>query len=486
MNTQHRRLGRFDNRLMGVVPVDPSRLWDSALPTLGRAADHGLLWFAVAGSMSLARSRPVRRAALRGIAAQSLASATANLVGKSLVRRARPAAELTPLIRRLQRPPTSSSFPSGHTASAAAFATGVALEHPRLALPITALAVGVGLSRVVTGVHYPSDVVAGAAIGVAAGLVTTRWWPTVPTTPADAPDAARDAPACPTGRGLIAVVNTTARGADDALAELLRSELPEAEILATHEGDEVGKALAEAASRAEILGVAGGDGTVNTAARLAADHGIPLLVIPAGTLNHFARDLGVDEVADALAALRSGQAVEVDAGLVNDDIFMNTFSVGAYLDLVRGREEHEAQIGKWPAMVLGTARVLRHGHTIEVRIDGRLRRIWLLFAGNCRYEPTGLAPSYRSRLADGDLDVRIVHGERPLARLRLVAALVTGTLSTCPVYHCRSVSSITLESTDGEPLGYSIDGEACPGAPRLVLRKLTGRLIVYRPADAEA
>ena len=486
MSTHHRRLGRFDNGLMGVVPADPSRLWDSALPALGRAADHGMLWFALAGSMSLARSRPVRRAALRGIAAQGLASATANLAGKSLVRRTRPAAELTPLIRRLRRPPTSSSFPSGHTASAAAFATGVALEHPRLALPITALAVGVGLSRVVTGVHYPSDVVAGAAIGVAAGLVTTRWWPTVPTNPADAPDAAREAPARPTGRGLVAVVNTAARGADDSLAELLRSELPEAEILAAQDGDETAQALADAASRAEILGVAGGDGTVNTAARLAADHGIPLLVIPAGTLNHFARDLGVDEVEDALAALRAGQAVEVDAGLVNDDIFMNTFSVGAYLDLVRGREQHEAQIGKWPAMVLGTAHVLRRGRTIEARVDGRTRRIWLLFAGNCHYEPTGLAPSYRSRLADGDLDVRIVAGERPLARLRLVTALVTGTLSTCPVYHCRSVSSITLESTDGKPLGYSIDGEACPGEPRLVLRKLTGRLTVYRPADPEA
>ena len=121
---------------------------------------------------------------------------------------------------------------------------------------------------------------------------------------------------------------------------------------------------------------------------------------------------------------------------------------------------------------------------MRVRIDGRERRIWPLFAGNRRCEPAGLAPSYRSRLADGDLDVRIVDGDRPLARLRLVAALATGTLADCPVCHCRSVSSITLESTDGEPVDYGIDGEVCPGAPRLVLRKLTGRLIVYRPRGA--
>jgi hypothetical protein len=96
MGTQHRRLRRFDNRLMGVVPVDPSRPWDSALPDVSRVADHGVVWLALVGSMGLARSRPVRRAALRGLAAQVLASATANPVGKSLVRRARPAAELNP------------------------------------------------------------------------------------------------------------------------------------------------------------------------------------------------------------------------------------------------------------------------------------------------------------------------------------------------------------------------------------------------------
>ncbi|HEX4788592.1 MAG TPA: phosphatase PAP2 family protein [Actinospica sp.] len=483
MDTNYRRLGRIDTRVMRVVPPEPSHVWDSAIPALGRAADHGLLWFALAGGLGLARNRRLRRAALRGLAAQGVASATANLVGKSLVRRGRPTAELTPFIRRLRTPPTSSSFPSGHAASAAAFATGVALEHPRLALPVTALAVGVGVSRVVTGVHYPSDVVAGAAIGVAAGLVTTRWWPTAPPLPASAQDAGREAPALPTGRGLIAVVNTAARGADDTLADLLRRELPEAEVIAAADGEEAASALADAAKRAQVLGAAGGDGTVNTAARLAAERGIPLLVVPAGTLNHFARDLGVDDAEQALAALRAGEAVEVDAGTVNDDAFMNTFSVGAYVDLVRERERHEAQVGKWPAMVLGAARVLRGGGPIAVRVDGKPRRIWLLFAGNCRYEPAGLAPSYRTRLADGDLDVRIVDGEHPLARLRLVIALATGTLTTCPVYECRSVSSITLESADGAALGYCIDGEACPGAPKLTLRKLTGRLVVYRPAE---
>lgn len=486
MSARHRKIGLFDTRMMRVVPADPSHLWDSALPALGRAADHGVLWFTLSAGMALTRDRRIRRAALRGLAAHGLASATANLAGKSLVRRTRPLPELTPLVRRLRRPPTSSSFPSGHTASAAAFATGVALEYPLLGLPVAALAVGVGISRVVTGVHYPSDVVAGAAIGVAAALATSRWWPPAPATPADAPEVRGEAPALPDGRGLVAVVNTAARGADDELAERLRRELPEAEVIAAPDGAAAAEALAAAAERAQVLGVAGGDGTVNTAARLAIAHKIPLLVIPAGTLNHFTRDLGVQGVDDALAALRDGHAVESDAGLVGDDVFMNTFSIGAYVDLVRAREGHEAQLGKWPALALGAARVLRHGSPVLVRVNGRTRRVWLLFAGNCRYEPAGLAPTYRTRLADGDLDVRIVDGQHPLARLRLIAALATGTLGSCPVYECRSVSSITLESADGEPLDYSIDGEACPGSPKLTLRKSSGGLIVYQPRPRTA
>ncbi|MBR7837095.1 NAD(+)/NADH kinase, partial [Actinospica durhamensis] len=288
-------------------------------------------------------------------------------------------------------------------------------------------------------------------------------------------------PARPTGEGVTVVVNLTSRGADEALAERLRGALPDAQVLTAADGAEAAAALAEAAGQAAVLGVAGGDGTVNTAARLAADHGIPLLVFPAGTFNHFARDLGIEGVDGVLDALRTGQAVEVDAGLVGEDVFMNTFSVGAYVDLVHGREEHEARLGKWPATVLGALGVLRRGSALTVRVDGRPRRIWLLFAGNCRYEPAGLGPSYRPRLADGDLDVRIVDGDHPFARLRLIAALTTGTLATCPVYQYLSVSALTLESADGSALSYSVDGEACAGSPRLSLRKLTGRLLVYRP-----
>ncbi|HZU55767.1 MAG TPA: phosphatase PAP2 family protein [Actinocrinis sp.] len=501
----------FDRRLMSAVSPERSRVLDHLLPKLGRAADHSKLWIALAATMAATPRRGTRRAAMRGMAAVSLASASANLVGKTMIRRQRPGLVDIPLIRQLRRVPDSSSFPSGHAASAAAFATGVALETPYLALPVAALAAGVAASRVVTGVHYPTDVVAGAAVGVAAGLLTTRWWPPLDPEPAQAPPAGSEAPALPTGEGLILVINPAAgngsaqAGAEEngggRLAQQIRQELPAAEIVVAQEGADLPGLLEQAAKRAAVLGVAGGDGTINAAVGAALRAGVPLLVVPAGTLNHFARDIGIESVEDAVTALRNGDAIAVDVGTVNDHVFVNTFSVGAYVDLVHARERYEHRLGKWPAVLAGAIEVLRDGKPVVCRVDGVERRLWLLFAGNCRYQPAGLAPSGRPRLEDGDLDIRIVDAARPLARIRLLAALATGTLATSRVYQYRAATTLSLtsvgsdagsgagsaagrgpDSASGPGLSYSVDGEVAGTEPELSVGKLPRSLIVYRPA----
>lgn len=466
-----RRLSALDRGAPGGVT-----LW------LGRAADHSALWIAVAAGLGATRHKWARRAALRGLAGLAISSTAANVITKQLVGRGRPAQATAPVLRRPARTPRTTSFPSGHAASAAAFATGVALEMPALAAPVGGLAAAVGASRLIRGVHYPSDVAAGFALGTAAGLLTLRWWPRRPTAPAAAARPRHDAPASPDGAGLVLIVNCSAGTASADLAESLGKDLPSAEIVVASAEDDLDTMFRDAAPRAEILGVAGGDGSVRLAAGIASDSGLPLLVVPAGTFNHFAADLGTGSAGDALAALASGDSVLVDVGSAGGEAFLNTASTGAYVDLVSEREKIEPAIGKWPAMMIGLIWVLRHSKPVDVLVDGRRRRVWLLFAGNCRYEPSGAAPAYRPDLADGTLDVRLVDGSQPLARTRLIAAVLLGTLGRSRVYQTWPARTLRIASPGGGPLPLSLDGEATRQKSAIALVKRPKQLLVYRPS----
>jgi undecaprenyl-diphosphatase len=173
--TPHRRLvrdlGALDQALYEAVTITETPALDRALRRLSAAADHSKLSFAAAGLLALMPGRP-RRAALLGVAAVGVASASANLIGKKLVRRRRPhRAEDSPFPGRHVPMPESASFPSGHTASAVAFAAAVGPVLPVSTVPLGLLAVAVGYSRVHTGVHYPGDVIAGALLGTGAAAV---------------------------------------------------------------------------------------------------------------------------------------------------------------------------------------------------------------------------------------------------------------------------------------------------------------------------
>ncbi|MCW2726468.1 MAG: hypothetical protein JWN35_3389 [Frankiales bacterium] len=477
-----RRLDKADTALYGRAARLHTPLLDRVIPPLTSAADHGVLWMGVAAVLA---ARPsTRRAAVRGLASLAVASATANVPAKLAARRERPELYPVPLRRRLLTQPTSTSFPSGHSSSAAAFAAGVAMESPLLAAPVAALAAGVAYGRVHTGVHYPGDVAAGLALGVGAALVVRRVWPVRPDQPAVARPARRPAPALPDGHGLVVVINESAGSgerADDVEAELRRL-LPAVDVVRCGEGDDVADCLRAAADRATVLGVMGGDGTVNCAAGIALDKGLPLAVVPGGTLDHFAGELGIEDVADVAEAVRAGTAVEITVGSADpqgrDLYFLNTFAIGVYPDLVKEREKREKVLGKWPAMAVALGRVMRRAEPVHVEVDGQQRKLWTLFAGNGHYHPSGFAPSWRERLDDGCIDVRLIDADAPWSRIRLIAAVLTGRLGRSRVYEQRLVGSLPVRARlDGFRLAR--DGEVSDGPGHLTLRAASDKLVVY-------
>jgi diacylglycerol kinase family enzyme/membrane-associated phospholipid phosphatase len=481
--TIRQQIAAADQELLSRLAMSGRPGLDEAMTRLGRAADHGGLWLAVAAGLAARRDKRSRRAALRGAAGLAIASTTANVITKQLVGRSRPETVLP--ARPGSKPLRTTSFPSGHAASAAAFATGVALEVPSLAIPVGGLAALVGASRVVTRVHYPSDVLAGFALGTAAGVLTLRWWARRPAMPAAAARPRREAPASPDGTGLVLIVNCSAGTASADLADSLSMSLPAAEVIVATADDDLEGLFTKAAARARILGVAGGDGSVRLAAGVATDASLPLLVVPAGTFNHFAADLGVASADDALAALRTGDSVLVDVATADREAFLNTASTGVYVDLVRARERIEKNLGKWPAVLVALVHVLRHSQPVDMLVNGRRRKVWLLFAGNCRYEPSGAAPTYRPDLADGTLDIRVVDGSQPLARTRLVTAVLLGTLGRCRVYKTWSAPSLRVASVGASAVPLCLDGEATEAKPAITLVKRPKKLLVYRPSSGE-
>jgi diacylglycerol kinase family enzyme len=456
---------------------------ERVLPVLSKSADHSVLWWGIAGGMAVSGRMQLRRGALRGAVAVAVASPLINVVGKQLFRRARPRVDLVPPIRIRWRLPTSPAFPSGHSASAAAFATGVALEAPAyVAAPVAGLAATVAISRVYTGAHYPGDVLAGVAFGTAAGLMTRLIWPSryrpagaVPVTRPGDPESA--------GTGLVAVVNANA-GNTASIGDVLRADLPEAKVVEITDGADLDAALDEAVRGASVLAVAGGDGTVNAGARAALRHDVPLLTIPAGTLDHFARALGIESAADAVAAYRSGRVVHVDVGRITargepERVFLNTATFGTYTLLAQRRDRLRRRIGTWPALAVAGVRTLRQATPIDVVVDGRPRRVWVGFVGNCRYGSWGALPTWRSRLADGRLDVRLVLTGPHGGKTHGLAGLLLGHLRVVRGYRAWRTSALRLESQS--PLQLATDGEIHTLSAPITITKHPAALAVFQP-----
>ncbi|NKT13675.1 phosphatase PAP2 family protein [Rhodococcus hoagii] len=356
---------------------------------------------------------------------------------------------------------------------------------PAAGVALAPLAAAVAYSRVHTGVHWPSDIAVGAGVGAAVALATRRWWAVRDEEPATlGPD--RTTQALVEGDGMVVFVNPGSGSDDDAVRTEVEQALPKARIV-EFDGDRDFAAQIDeivAARSPKALGVCGGDGTVVTVAAAAVRHDLPLAVFPGGTLNHFARDAGVGDVASTAAAIADGSAELVDLGRIRVDggeeaTFVNTASLGGYPDSVRLRERWQPRLGKWPAAALAMARVLKSAQPLKVTIDGAEHAIWMLFVGNGRYTPSDQVPMSRPEIHRGTLDVRYLLADHRFSRIRLVAAALTGTLGTSPTYAHRNAPSVSIE-IDGDPVALATDGEVVADGRRFEFRSEPRRVVLYR------
>jgi diacylglycerol kinase family enzyme len=166
-------------------------------------------------------------------------------------------------------------------------------------------------------------------------------------------------------------------------------------------------------SSAEVLGIAGGDGSLALVAEVALESDRPFVCIPFGTRNHFARDLGLDRD-DPIGALNAFDGVErrIDVGRAGDRLFLNNVSLGLYARLVHRREEHRRRREAF-ARIRAWAILLTHRQPLGITIDERLVESRLLLVANNAYVLELPSVGERERLDEGKLHLYVPGDDEP-------------------------------------------------------------------------
>jgi len=169
-----REAATADRAVYRAIATTPMPTIDGPVRRLSNAANRSALWLGISAALAVFGGRSGRRAALRGLVAVGVTSAVVNQGLKRVAERTRPDRDGAgvPEDRHVLMP-TSSSFPSGHSASGFAFAAAVGREIPALAMPLTFAAGAVAYSRVHTGVHFPGDAIVGSLVGAGLGQAVT-------------------------------------------------------------------------------------------------------------------------------------------------------------------------------------------------------------------------------------------------------------------------------------------------------------------------
>lgn len=233
-------------------------------------------------------------------------------------------------------------------------------------------------------------------------------------------------------------------------------------VVAAHGPATLRTAIQQAAeSRTDVVVIGGGDGTISTAARVLVGGSMPLGVLPLGTLNHFANDLGVPaELDKAVATIAAGHIREVDVGEVNGRCFLNNSSIGLYPAAVEQRDELVG--GKWVSMFRACLAVFQRYPLLAVNVRVGDRSVSLrtpfLFVGNNRYEMSLLSLGTRSTLQGGELSLYLTRDVGRLGLVRLALRAVLGSLEQDRDFQSLVVTEVEI-ATRRRSIRVAVDGE---------------------------
>ena len=197
-------------------------------------------------------------------------------------------------------------------------------------------------------------------------------------------------------------------------ADELRAEAESRGIQVHLLGDGDDPAMLAREADADSLGMAGGDGSLAPVAEVALERALPFVVLPFGTRNHFARDLGLDrdDPIAALDAFTEGRERRVDVGRVNGSVFLNNVSLGLYAQLVHRRESHRRR-GEALARLRALVLLARDRATLGLKVDGEPVETHVALVANNDYQLDLFSLGERTRLDEGRLHLDIAHGVLP-------------------------------------------------------------------------
>lgn len=238
----------------------------------------------------------------------------------------------------------------------------------------------------------------------------------------------------------------------------------------------------------DVLVACGGDGTVNGVGGVVAGSPAALGVLPLGTLNHFAKDLGIHSVAAAERALLNGRVRRVDAARLNGRVFLNNSGVGIYPVIVLERDAaRKSGVPRWPAFVWACIKTIARPPMVKLRLEAdgvHLARVTpFLFVGNNAYRTGGLEVGTRERLDEGVLGICTARHHGRMGVVRLAFRSIAGTIRQDRDVTFLKAHKLVVH-TRARKVRVSLDGEISRQVPPLVYEIVPQALNVIGPCDA--